>query len=440
LRRALGDKATAPDWALLAARFHSSDPERSDLRAALAIARESTRRFRSSPIAYLTAAETAQQLGEVQLAIRWFERGLTLDPRQADASSQLAELYLSRIAQLAQTDRPRAAGEVLRRFEQFHRKARASLEAPVEPDRADALATMGRGLVSLGELAAARQHLERSMAERDTLEALESLGTIALKRDRPRRAIELFERALAKRVDEPRDRFHQCRLLRLLAEAHLAAGERRQAASRFRAALVAWHRLSQEIRLPSDFLAEALVEQGKVLWRLDERDTALRAFDAAVDSDPEGRASYADVVAFLIVRDQYDRAVDAYHRALHSRTIEDPLKVYMSLWVLAEARRQGREPDLVAREFLAGRQGRLWHDDLARFAAGQVALTTLESRATTRGRRAELLYYSAVLAGDLRQNPRRARRLLEGVVASDMVLFFEYDMAKHWLENGFGAK
>ncbi|MEM9492473.1 MAG: hypothetical protein AAGC55_25220, partial [Myxococcota bacterium] len=56
-------------------------------------------------------------------------------------------------------------------------------------------------------------------------------------------------------------------------------------------------------------------------------------------------------------------------------------------------------------------------------------------RATTRGRRAELLYYSAVLGGDYKR--AEIRDLLRGVVATDMVLFYEYDMAKYWLDKGF---
>jgi hypothetical protein len=42
-----------------------------------------------------------------------------------------------------------------------------------------------------------------------------------------------------------------------------------------------------------------------------------------------------------------------------------------------------------------------------------------------------MLYYTAVLSGD----PVKMRNLLRDVLATDMVLFFEYDMAKHWLDR-----
>ena len=145
------------------------------------------------------------------------------------------------------------------------------------------------------------------------------------------------------------------------------------------------------------------------------------------------------MVAFLIVRNEYERAVDAYHRALGSRSIGDYFKVYMSLWVLAEARRQGarrrpagaRLPGRARRPALVRRPG-----PLRRRPHRPAAL---QSRATTRGRRAELLYYTAVLGGDVRSDPSRARAPARGRgLAPTWCMFFEYDMAKHWLRNGFG--
>ncbi|HKE14029.1 MAG TPA: hypothetical protein VKB80_04115 [Kofleriaceae bacterium] len=441
LRRALSPRATADDWVLLAARFRSSDPKAGDQGAALAVAREGMRRFPRSPGLCLAAADSAQQLDQPALAIRLYERGLAREPGHAGAASQLGALYVARIASLATSDRPAAAGRQLTAFEGFHQRASRALGKPLQPDVAEAEAALGRGLISLGQLDRARLYLDRSLDRRPTLDALESLGTIELKRQRYVQAAALFERALGRRETQAFPRFRQCRLMRLLGEAYDGAGRTDQAGARYRASLIAWHDLMQDLELSAPFAAEALVEQGKVLWRLGERDTAITAFDAAVDVDPNGASIHADVVSFLIVRDQYDHALDAYHRALGSRSIGDYFKVYMSLWVLAEARRRGVAPDPVARDFVAERDGSLWYDDLARFASGRLALAALERRATTRARRAELLYYTAVLDRDARVHPDRARKLLEGVVGTDMVLFFEYDMARHWLENGFdGAR
>ena len=98
-----------------------------------------------------------------------------------------------------------------------------------------------------------------------------------------------------------------------------------------------------------------------------------------------------------------------------------------------------RPPIRSRRDYLAERDGPLWYDDLARYAdRTHRPAATLRRRATTRARRAELLYYTAVLEATPRDPAAPRAQLLEGVVATDMVLFFEYDMAKHWLRNGFG--
>jgi hypothetical protein len=107
----------------------------------------------------------------------------------------------------------------------------------------------------------------------------------------------------------------------------------------------------------------------------------------------------------------------------------------MSLWVLAEARRRGVDPDPLAIDHLRSRDGRLWYDRLAQLATGRATIADLRRHATTRARRAELAYYSAVLGiGDRGRPPTDAelRALFDAVIATDMVLFFEYDMARHW--------
>ena len=97
-------------------------------------------------------------------------------------------------------------------------------------------------------------------------------------------------------------------------------------------------------------------------------------------------------------------------------------KAYMALWVLAETRRAGRGDDPVVRTYLAGLDGGLWWHQLARAATGRAPWAGLHGG--SRLEQAELAYYRAMLGGgadaaaDLRQ-----------VVASDLVLFYEYDAA-----------
>jgi tetratricopeptide (TPR) repeat protein len=440
LEAAVAKGAPAEAWILLAAVFRSGDPDRQDPVAALRITLEAAGRFSRSAEVWAAAGESARALENTALAITLFEQALELDPKNRLAADNLSELYEMRLGDLIFRDRPRAARAALAEIEAFHAaSARTWPEQPLSADLASAHASMGRGLVSLGELDEARRHLERSLAIRTSMGALEDLGTIALKQDRFREAIAFYERALTLPHPELHHRFARAKVLRLAGDAYAGAGQATKAERRYRDALAGWHELIAAVgmgNLRPRFQAEILIETGRLRWALGERDEGLDALDRAIDVDPDGDSTHAAVVAFLIVRDEYGRALDAYHRALGSHEIDDYFKVFMSLWVLAEARRAGLREDPHAVAYLESRSGRLWYDDLARFATGRVALDRLRARATTRGRRAELLYYAAVLS-DAARDPKQVRRLMREVIATDMVLFFEYDMAKHWLVEGF---
>jgi tetratricopeptide (TPR) repeat protein len=434
LRAAMARSADAAAWIYLAAAFRTGeDPDTADLVAAFAISFEAARRFPRSAEAYLAAADDARQLGSVPLATWLYERGLALQPRSREATEHLARLYELHVGTFSENDRPQAALRALSRFEEFYRAASPRWKKqPLRPDLADAYATMGRGLLSQGRLDQARKYLAGSVQLRPTLSALESLGTLEVKLDNFREAIGYFRKALALPVEDLNFEFNRSKVLREIGEAYESSGDPTSARRYYREALKSWNDLAVKAEFRMPYLAEALVENGKLHWRLGHRGNALSLFDEAIDVDTDGASTHADVVSFLIVRNEYERALDAYHRALGSHDIGEYFKVYMSLWVVVEARRSGRTEDPLALAYLAQRDGRLWYDHLARFASGRSGAEPLASRANTRGRRAEMLYYTAVLSGD----SVKMRKLLRDVLATDMVLFFEYEMAKHWLDRG----
>jgi tetratricopeptide (TPR) repeat protein len=444
IRAAFDDTATPAEWVALARLLLGGEDEPGDLDAALEIARAGIRRFPESPELHALAGRFAARKDKIQLAIRLLERA-NRDLGNRPAARMLGELYEFRVTQLSSTERPRAAREVLDLFERFYERA-AGKWGNFEPDLANAYAAMGRGMVSLGDLDTAKLYLERSLQERPTLEALETLGTVALRRDEFATAAGHLERALELPIPEkpPETRlsvqFNHNKLMRLAGEARAGAGDRDRAVGHYLRALGGWQKLrgDDNHQLIPPFAAEALAEVGKLLWHLDKRSEALSAFAAAREADPTSANTAAAIVAFLVVRDRYDDALDLYHQALGSSEVSDYFKIYMSLWMLAEARRSGREVDPFVGEYLSGRDGQLWQDRLARFASGRIDVEALSEHATTRGRRAELLYYRAILGPA--KSPEQIKALLEGVIDTDMVMFFEYEMARHWLSRGFVAE
>lgn len=437
LASALGEGSEPARWLALGAAFQDSDPDKADPVAALSIYLEGSRRLPRNPALLLAAAATARELERYQQAIALYERGLELAPDQREATESLAALYRHRVSMLAFAERPLAARARLAELEGFLAGAHARWpEEPLESDLAAAYAAMGRGLVGLGDLGEARTYLQRSLSLRPTYESLETLGMVALKQDRFDEALGYFERALGMPAKEVSEQFERAKILRLTGDALAGLGRGEQAATRWKQSVDAWMELAASVELPPRFKAELLIEAAKAQWALGDRNTGISALESAVDADPDGGDTYTTVASFLIPRGHYDRALDAYHRALGSHEVGDYTKVYLSLWMLAEARRRGEPVDPLASEYLASRTGRLWYDALARFAVGLIDQEALREQATTRGRLAELWYYTAVLGNT--ENPQERQRLLRSVLGTGMVLFFEYDMAKHWLARNPG--
>ena len=406
------------------------------LRAVLALGRIGSERLPDNPALPIAAGQAARRLGQIPLAIRFYREALRRDPDSKEGSSELGDLFRMRVSALAYQERPLAAQKQLAELEAFYQKIAGRWpDESFAPGMAEAYTTMARGMVSLGQLADANRYLEKSLDKFPTTGAYEQLGTIAFKRDELGAAIKHFDRGVDIEPGSPLDLYNQAKILRQAGDARLAAGRQEEAVESYAQALSSWMKLDEQIELPTEFHAEMLVELGKAQWELGDRERAVESFDRAVDIDQDGADTHSTVVAFLIVRGEYGAALDTYHRALGSQEINDYSKVYLSLWVLAESRRMGRVPDPLVLEFLRGRDGRLWYDQLAQYATGRKQLAELDAIATTRGRRAELLYYSAVL--DESKSPEDIRALLKGVLATDMVMFYEYEMAKYWLSEGF---
>ncbi len=438
LRKRLGDAlaGTSPTtWLLLAASFGG---EKGDKRATLAICREAIARYPNDAMSHFCAGQAAEALDRFASAIGHYEDGLAIDPSQRDASESLAALYERRVSTLAFGDRPNAAGAQLAIFEAFHRNTAKHFESPIEPDLASAYAAMAHGLVSLGALDEAHQYLTRSIHLRPNLFAYEYLGTIALRQEDFSRARAHFAQALTLQESSTIDAFHHARLRRLAAEAIAQGGSAgamgaKAAQEQRRLALTTWLRLSRDYELSGSAQAEARIEMGKLMFALGMRENAMQSFLAALGNETSN-SDHADIVAFLLAHDSHELAEDIYLDALGRQQVGQYLKIYMSLWILAENKRLALEPNTHATRYLSALDGPLWSVHLAQYAIGKREREELEAMASTRGRRAELLYYDAVL-GPRSGDTNVARQLLQEVIAGSMVLFFEYEMAKKRLRE-----
>ncbi len=241
------------------------------------------------------------------------------------------------------------------------------------------------------------------------------------------------------------DRYRRAKLERLSGDALRGQGRHPDAATHYLNALRSWASLGETKDLPRTIAAERALDVGRVMWWLgkfaadkpsETAEHAEKAIDSVIDAvemDPDAPAISAGAVSFLIEAGHYRDAVETYHRGLGAG-VSDFYKVYMTLWIAGEAKRRGEPLDRLAAEYLASRHGDTWYEQLARTATGRLSFDKLRAAATTGPRRAELAFYGAVLGFHPEAaTPAGRKKLLEQVVAAQVVLDAEYDLARAYL-------
>lgn len=419
-------------WLALAAQFVTDREEQVDLSAARQIVALGRQYVPTSARLAERAGELARAQDDPHPARLAFGEAFALAPSPLLATAIL-ELDDAEVGRLVFTERPIQARKLLESALAFEASVKKRWPgAKRRIDRAAMLETYGLGLVQIGELAAARRYLEASIELVPRRRSLEVLATMAAKLSDHDRALPIFERALALPQNGLEDAYAHLKVQRAAADAYWAAKRPDRAKAMYLACVTGWEQIPTE--LPPRFAGERLIEMAKSRWALGETERALDLFDQAVDADPNGADTYIGVVAHLISHGQFDRALDAYHRGMGSADVDDYFKVYMSLWIIADARRLGRAANPIAVDYLASRQSPLWYDQLARFASGRASRDEMLAKANSRTHRAELLYYVATIS-EPALSAAQQREYLEAVIDTEMIMFFEFDMAKMWLES-----
>jgi tetratricopeptide (TPR) repeat protein len=440
LDRVLANDATGNDWVELAKtitegmQLHGSD----DRDVALRVCRDGAARLPKALEPRVCVGALARALDQLVVAIRSFEVVRDLEPSRREVWDALAELYQARLFQMVTQENVDVSGlpAELARVEAFHTEAQKRFPSqPLKPGLAGAVFEVGRGYYNAGHINEAEQYLTRSIDLEPTAAALELLATVRLKRGDAHRAAVLLERAIHTDAGGPAEQlYRRAKLRRLLADAAEAADDPLTAEQTRHGAVKDWEALLGDPSLAKEFASEAWLERGKVLYQLGERDDALRSLARSIDALPDRGSTYADVIAFLVPRGELSEALDAYHRALGRSEVTDYLKVYCSLWVIDLAERAGQPQDPLALAYLRAADGGKWFDDLARWSTGRQSEAELVAHATTPARRAEASFYrgmKALRAG----HADEAKQLWKDVLSTDMMAFFEFDMAGMYVKE-----
>jgi tetratricopeptide (TPR) repeat protein len=433
-------KATPGDALKLAMLL--AQPGHEDVEVAERVCLDSARRFPKAAEPRLCAGQLANARDQLVIALRQFEAARQLQPSNREIWQQLARLFERRLFQLVNSNggddgvNIAALAPRLSEVEAFHAAAAKQFPGePLRPSLAGALFEVGRGYFNVGKVDKAMEYLDRSVGIEPSATALELMGQIRFKKGESKEAVALFERGIAiPKGDRGEEVYWRARLRRNMGDAFDAAGDTAGAETARKAAIADWDVMTN-LGLTPEGRAEAGIERAKLFYQLGDRDAALQSFEAAIDAMPDRATTYADVIAFLIPRGELDEALDAYHRALGRNEVTEYLKVYCSLWIVDLAERAHQPVDPLASSYLQSMDGNRWYDDLARWATGRETEQVLLSRVDTPGKRAESAFYRGLRAAG-QGKLDDARKLWRETVGTDMMAFFEFDMAQMFLKTG----
>jgi tetratricopeptide (TPR) repeat protein len=384
-------------------------------------------------------ADYAARRGHIALALSLARAALALRGDTPPLREQVARLMLARVAGLVNRERIAEAAREVAAAERFFAETHRRLPSlDLEPSLGTFRYVLGRGNYMAGNVADAEKLLERALEAGAPPEAYQQLGVIKWRRGRYDDALRLYALAAEGAVQRPDMALELAARLRgRMGDALFGKGSQAMATDAWRDSLRLW---GEYIKggapdLGADrmeAIAAAEVERARLLVRLGEGAEAVRAIQKAIDAAPERGDTYVESVALLATEGFVPEATDVLHRALGQPAVLEYHKVYCSLWIYDLGRRVSGRPDPQAQHYLENVDGNLWYHRLARFMAGRIPYREMERQADTPGKKAELFFYEAqnrLFAGQVDE----ARLLWKQVLQTDMMAFFEYDMALHYL-------
>ena len=404
------------------------------------LSRRALARFPKSAHVHIVRARVLRREGLDAAALHHLRRSIELEDEVHEAWQGLAELEQKALAELARRDAEAALAR-LPEVEALHRRAmKLWRDRPVRPGLPEAYFAVAEGLYQAGRVDEAQKLLDRSVAIEAQPQTLDLLGTIAVKRGRFGVAQKHYEELARLPQDEPDEELRwEARAHGQLGEIALRRGDSEASSRHLRLALRKTNELLSRPAMELDEQAERHLDRGRLLFFLGEVSLALDDFELAAELAPDLVKVYAEPMLQLVSYGYYREARSVFLRALEEAEVADGLKLYFSLWLNELALRQGLPPDHEAARFLHdyaagsdGKKGDGWGRKLARHAQGELTYDELLDGARDQGERAEAFFYEGVRrwrAGDR----AAGKKLLARVVETNLMGFFEYDMAQAYL-------
>jgi tetratricopeptide (TPR) repeat protein len=292
---------------------------------------------------------------------------------------------------------------------------------------------IGTAEMSAGNTGGAIARFEASLKAEPNIPSLLRLGLLSLNRGRTQDALKYYEQALTMARKTPGKALQvEGEALEKLGDTLRMASRSKEAQQRYQQAADTWRRASDQLRAES--LAIAYVRRGVLAERLGNPKQSVEFFEQAMSYAAAERGVYEQILSYLVTSPvNAELAEEVYWRALRQVSLEPEWKVYFALWVQIIVGRSGNPvPKELVQELnqLVGSDA--WWGRLASFGARKLPYANLLAEASERGEQAEAHFYEGARLM-VEGNSAAATALFRRVLATDMVSFYEYAMAREFL-------
>ncbi len=400
------------------------------------LSRRAVIQYPKDAYAHLLRARALANAGLTGAAVHHLRRSLDLKEDVFDAWQALAELQQELLATQANAD-PQLAVRTLADVEAMHtRAAELWTDRPVRPGLPEAFYTVAEGLYQAGDVDQSEALLARSLVIQPVPDSIDLLGTISLKRSKLGSAREHYENLASLAYEDELSQLRwEARARQQLGEIEMRNGDAAAATKHLRIALRHNNDLLARTASGPSARAERYVERGKLLFTLGDTRAAMTDFRKAAELSPASVKVYADPLRIAVAHGYYDEARDVFRRAMAQTGLSNNLKLYFSLWMYELALRQGLKPEADAMAYLESYEGNDWGETLSAHARGSMSFERMLERAKGRGEQAEAYFYEGLKRwrdGD----PPGAKAMMTEVINTQMMGFFEFDMAQRYLRWG----
>ncbi len=345
-----------------------------------------------------------------------------------DVYASVFELITKSLSQLHIQERVKASKRVIKRVDAVVAKAieeHPDKETELRASASSLLYTMGEVEFDNGMVSAALAHFASSHEVSPNVPSLIKLQEVYYLLNDFDSAMKIIEQARAFSLDGTEmSNYLRAVIQEKYADILAATGRRDEATAAYREALAKLESGSELL----DGSPSVAIRRGIIKHRLGDLTGSQAAFLLAIRLDPDRAETYGTLLSFLVVNNRLSDAVEIYRRAYNQDRIKAMWKIYYSLWVEGLSRRTGKGSIELAKGYLESSNGDTWQDDLAKYFCGKITLEQLREKAQNTGQHVEVNYYGAIIAM-AEGNNNSAKVMLDKVIHSNLLGFFEYKMA-----------